>query len=182
MEIPVQMNQPTDWMAAYSRMADTYAQESDRAAAVLGGSFVETMLLDLLRAYLVADPKVEELFEGDRPLATFSARINVAFALGLLPPNLYSDLNLVRHIRNHFAHHPNATSFNVSPARERCGALSIVRVDSGQAVEDAKNWPPRQQFVTTIAGFSVYCDHMLNGLRTGKVARCVAPPPVRLFV
>lgn len=163
-------------MGSYNRMVDTYRGESDRAAAILGSSFVEAMLEDLLKVYLVDDKAVSELFKGDRPLATFSAKINIAFAVGLLPPNVRTDLDKIRKIRNHFAHHPEETNFSASPARDFCGALSVVDASTGLAAASAHTMEPRQQFLLTIAGLSVYFDQLVTALRARRVARVVAQP------
>ncbi|MGH8510875.1 MAG: hypothetical protein ACREU8_05700 [Gammaproteobacteria bacterium] len=71
------------------------------------------------------DPKVaDDLFGAMGPLASFRQRIAVAYAFGFLSKEDYDNLNLVRRIRNHFAHHPLEASFDMpaSVARmELCG-------------------------------------------------------------
>ena len=60
--------------------------ESDRAVAVLGPAYLDTLLEDLLRVSLVEGESTEHLLAVDRPLGTFSARIDVAHALGFIDP------------------------------------------------------------------------------------------------
>jgi hypothetical protein len=84
-------NPETVRLADYNRMVDTYRNESDRAAAILATSFVDNTLRRLLLEYMVEHPKITALFEGDRPLATFSSRITLAFGLGMLRHDTYTD-------------------------------------------------------------------------------------------
>jgi DNA-binding MltR family transcriptional regulator len=168
--------QVMDRLAAYNNMVDVYAKESDRAAAILAASFLDNTLRELLQAKMVDHPKVTALFEGDRPLATFSARTSLAFGLGLLRPNVYADLELIRKIRNHFAHFEGDVSFRVSPVRDWCAELSMVKPQSGVAVESVMmTSDPRVQFLMTVAGTTVYLDRMADGFRKGPLRRCVVP-------
>lgn len=169
-----------DWLAVYNNVADIYRGETDRAAGTLGASFMDNCLEDLLLTFLVDDPKIREMFDGDRPLATFSARISLAFALGLLPPNVVADLTLIRKIRNHFAHSAVAVAFSEPPVSDWCRAFSMVRRDSEVFAPATAEMAPREQFLVTIACIAHYLQHMLGGVRAGQVARCVAPPLIRL--
>jgi hypothetical protein len=64
--------------------ASLYA-ESDRGCALLAAAFLDERLGDLLRAFFVDDATVADgLLDGIGALATFSARIDLAFLLGLI--------------------------------------------------------------------------------------------------
>lgn len=177
----MQPSEPTDWILAYNQMAEVYSNETDRAAAILASSFIDEQLERLLIALLVDDSRVREMFEGDRPLAAFSARVNFAFSIGLLPLNVYADLNLIRKIRNDFAHSATAVSFDLPPARDRCAALSVVKSDSGTFIEVAARSKPRDQFLLAIVGTNVYLQHVLGGLQNGALKRFAVPPTVRML-
>ena len=92
-------------MAGYSSIVDRFHAESDRAAAVLGGAALDHYLAEALKGFLVSDEETNELFGKYGPLSTFAARIDMAFALGLISADLKGDFNFIRRIRNHFAHH-----------------------------------------------------------------------------
>jgi hypothetical protein len=87
---------------------------SDRSCAIVGACIIETLLLDLLKACLVACPTAkDEFFEGtNAPLGTFSARIDLAYRLGLISSQMTRDLHLVDKIRNEFAHRVEGPSFS----------------------------------------------------------------------
>src|SRR5438128_2585584 len=97
---------PDQWgFAEFKRFAEDFKSESDRAAVILGAAKLDMMLFQILQARLVSCATgKDELLEGDNPLSTFSARINVAFRLGLITSELARALHLVRRIRNSFAH------------------------------------------------------------------------------
>ena len=93
-----------------------HQQESDRGCVIFGTASLEDELESLLRAYSRKDPPtvkevVDPLFKGYGPLSTFSGKIQVAYALGLISPHVYKTLNLIRRLRNSFAHEKAAVSF-----------------------------------------------------------------------
>jgi hypothetical protein len=114
-------------LVTYNDFLRLYHSETDRAAAVLAGSYVESYLGDCLKYYLVDHPATEALFKNSGPLETSSARANIAFALGLMTEQTRSNLRFIMKIRNHFAHHPAETSFAVSPVRDFCANLSTAK-------------------------------------------------------
>ncbi len=72
---------------------DLLSERSPRLLVIVGASKVDNLLLGILAAYLL--PKrakakdQDELLEGDRPLATLSARIKICYRLGLIDESLY---------------------------------------------------------------------------------------------
>lgn len=113
----------------YNNMVQLFHDESDRAAAVFAGSIVEGYTENLLRAIMRDEDQIGTLFNDYAPLATFSARNKIAYALALIDEALLNELECIRKIRNHFAHEPRDTSFTVSPVRDLCNNLSTKNVD-----------------------------------------------------
>jgi len=99
-------------------MVEQYRSESDRGAAVLAGSWVENVLGIYLEYSMVDQSSSHELFSSNGPLATFSQRISIGRAFGILSKNTADTLNYIRKIRNYFAHHPLDASFDESPVCE----------------------------------------------------------------
>jgi hypothetical protein len=66
-------------------------------------------------------------FDYDGPMGTFASRIAVAYALGIFGPQTRHDLDLIRHLRNQFAHCRNPLSFDM-PAAADCSHLQIPNV------------------------------------------------------
>ena len=100
-----------------------YGVENDRAVAIVGPAFLDTLLTDMLVNFLVDDPKeVARVMEPDAPLGTFSAKVALAYCLGLIGETIKADLRLVGKIRNTFAHQLRGSR----RGREEAHALSSV--------------------------------------------------------
>ncbi|MBU4264230.1 MAG: hypothetical protein KKC76_20460 [Proteobacteria bacterium] len=108
----------------YHKAVEAFHGESDRAAAVLAGGFIESYLAKYLRSFMVADDSVTELFDGFGPFADFKQRYEAAYAFGFLSSTQRSDLKFVAKVRNHFAHHPLEASFDKAPVSDWCSHLS----------------------------------------------------------
>jgi DNA-binding MltR family transcriptional regulator len=100
------------------------AVESDRGAAIVGCSLLEDSLEQLLRSRMSksADARhVDRLFSGYAPLATFSAKSALCYALGLIDESIFQDLDIMRKIRNRFAHeHSSKEFFDDETFRQLC--------------------------------------------------------------
>jgi hypothetical protein len=110
----------------YQKIVESYHGESDRAAALLAGSFVEHYLAEYLKTCcLVSDPDIDELFHGFGPMATFAQRISIAYAIGAIDTGMRDDLRAIKDIRNHFAHHPTEAKFTDAILDKPFNKLSI---------------------------------------------------------
>ncbi len=109
----------------FHQIVESYKQESDRSAAILTASFLEEILEKAIRDFLIEDQFVDTLFKGHSPLSTFSAKIDSAYALGLITKDMKRDLDTIRKIRNYFAHNWNVVSFDDSPVSDFCRNLKI---------------------------------------------------------
>lgn len=100
------------------------AHESDRGCALFAAAYLDKALSDILSLSLVSDKKVQEhLFQGNAPLASFSSRIKLAFYMGLISKGCQSDLDAIRAIRNHFAHHAEVATFEDQSICDKCKNL-----------------------------------------------------------
>lgn len=117
---------------------EAYQKESDRSAAILASSFLEEVLGETIRSFLVEDKSVDDLFKGYSPLSTLSSKIDFAYALGLITKEMKQDLDIVRKIRNHFAHNWKDASFNTSPVSDFCRNLRIANRTFYNRLPDGK--------------------------------------------
>ena len=100
-----------------------YGEASDRAVAIVGPAFLDTLLTELLISFLVDDEKeVAKLMQPDGHLGTFGAKVSTCYCLGLIGETIRSDLRLVAKIRNRFAHDLRA-SFADDQIKSWCNAL-----------------------------------------------------------
>ena len=98
-----------------------------RGASLNLAAYVEEVTRSLLRQYFVNQRELaQKLLEDTGALSTFSARIDTAYALGLIADSERRNLHLVRKIRNEFAHNFNFDlSFETPEIRGLCLALEV---------------------------------------------------------
>ena len=82
-------------------------------AALTGAAIADQQLQDaLLTKMKKLSRKLEdELFKGYGPLSSLSAKIALAYALGLVDSTTHKRLTVMRQIRNKFAHADDFTTF-----------------------------------------------------------------------
>lgn len=99
--------------------------ETDRGGVLLGLAYVDKMLerLFVTKMCEVGSKQLEQLFEHHGPLSTLSGKTSLAYALGWIGPDMYADLNVMRKIRNDFAHKHDVLSFDTQEFVELTSTL-----------------------------------------------------------
>lgn len=120
--------------------------QSDRAVALIGAAFLEESLAAMLERVFVKELAKKALERSG--VHGFAARTNVAYALGLLDRDAYDDLNLVRLIRNAFAHTYDPIGFDDLNADSSCVKLTGHRIVA--AVAPASELLARCAFICTV--------------------------------
>ena len=116
-----------DQIKAFDELITQFNENSDRAAIILGVAKLDYLLYQLLDFYLISNYTSDEpLLEGDRPLSTFSSRINLSYRLGLIDADFAKALQLIRKIRNEFAHGVNDSKLSDPPHRDRTKELALI--------------------------------------------------------
>ena len=113
----------------FDEMMKEIEEGPSRVAALVSGAILEDMLLVTLRFNLIrlSNQDENDLFEGTAPLATFSSRIRLAFALGLVSRSVRSDLMIIKDIRNDFAHELRSIDLSDYYYRQRILDLNSVK-------------------------------------------------------
>lgn len=128
--------------------------ESDRGAGLIAVAWVDDALGHLLRQHFVDDDAADALLIGDVPLATFSAKIKMAYALGCISKEMVDDLTLLRKVRNEFAHDRTDIKFTKPSIKDRCN--SIKANDFIPKWGGARYTEPRDQYVFMSVLIAVY--------------------------
>lgn len=92
----------SDWTAFFEELKD----ETDRGCAILAVAWIDHILERKLGALFSggnSDAR-RKLFDANGPFSPFSAKVTAAFCLGWLDADLRHDLDVIRKIRNRFAH------------------------------------------------------------------------------
>lgn len=97
---------------------ESLSKESDRGLVLVSASFLEEALESLLRArFSMRHPKSKAYFKklfGDfRSLYSFSAKLEICYAMDLIGEWMYRDLEIVRKLRNRFAHSVESARFDL---------------------------------------------------------------------
>ena len=143
---PTNPDQWKEWL-------EEFRSETDRGCTLLGGAFLDEQLRLLLEGFLVEDQKLcEKLFNGFGPLSSFSARISVCYGLGFLSPEEFRDLELIRKIRNEFAHELHGLSFSSSTIAQRCQELKTCNF----SIPDSHKLDLRSRFVISVVMLANY--------------------------
>jgi len=121
-----------------------FENESQRAVVILGAAKLDTLLEALLIRVLVPSPSGrDELFDTDRPLSTFSAKIELAYRLGLISGALSRAMHLIRKIRNDFAHSASGASLDSGQHKDRVSSLvaPVIKFQEFEEIKTAVNKP-----------------------------------------
>ena len=146
-----------DWLEFFLKEFD---RESDRAAVILASALIDDTLRELLDGYLLSCPSSSDpLFDGNGPMSSFSSRIELSYRLGLISRDFASGLNILRRIRNSFAHDLAGCSFESQSVRGRVDALCRLSKATESQVDniDRYSWKkPRDRFCYVI-GYFLWC-------------------------
>jgi mannitol operon repressor len=121
----------------FSAFLREFQSETDRGAALVGAALIDQKLADTLRSFFAAGKTAGELLDGGTaPLGTFSARIKAAYALGLIDDFELTECDLIRKVRNEFAHSIHGTTFAEPKIMALCDRLQSDQPDGRQTFKD----------------------------------------------
>lgn len=138
----------TPFAALRPGVIEHFKSSADRSTAIVAAANLDETLRGAIRSRFIAGlsrKDEDRIFRDNGSLATFSAKIDVAYALGIVGKKSHGDLHLIRKIRNEFAHTVERTRFGTKEIASRCAGLSLPRNIS---LPGAKTSPtePRERF------------------------------------
>jgi hypothetical protein len=99
-------------------------KESDRGLALVSAAVLDGRLAEALRSFFCSErPPRKLLDETNAPLGTLSSRVQACYLLGLIDEYEYAEVELVRKVRNEFAHSTHGTSFQTQRIVSLCSSL-----------------------------------------------------------
>ncbi len=118
-----------------NRFISAIRKQDDQAMVLSLATFLEDTLGRLLIAYFRSCKATKDLVEGfNAPLGTFGSRIKAVYAFGLVTDDQFKDMEVLRRIRNHFAHNWEGISFERNDIQSLIGQLSGYTVDHKKIV------------------------------------------------
>jgi hypothetical protein len=109
-----------EFTAAFAEMRHV----SDRVAAISSAAYLDNAIgLALITRFIpLGKTWRDQIFDGaTAPLSTFSSKAKIGYVIGLYGPNTYKDIDIIRKIRNEFAHNIGPLSF--SDTADKCSLL-----------------------------------------------------------
>ena len=139
----------------YSDLSRELIGGTDRSSALIGCAMVDGALLAALNSRFVTMPEEDFeaiFFKADAPLGTFSARIKIAYGVGIYGKKVRDILDAIRRVRNVFAHSVRPLQFSQTLIEPELKRLMQTNLDS--------------------IGFDK-AGHTLNPLRELWIANCI---------
>ena len=183
------MSDPGDWntrgwfVETEDELAaiDEMESASDRTAAIVIASLVETRVTNTLQAGLHHDDEiVERLFRTSGPLGSFSAKIDLARLMGAISEDAYNDLVILKNIRNIFAHQFKPASFSEQRISDLCRNFCLLETmicDMEEEAPSMKNPPftlkvtDYRRHLTTPRGRYILTGHLFVAGLDKKTAK-----------
>ncbi|MDR6626273.1 hypothetical protein [Caulobacter segnis] len=148
---------------------DLHLHKSDRELCILAVSLLDSALTLALKAqFVVMTPKQEkELF---RSISNFNTKIRLASALGILLGPALADIDVIREIRNDFAHDLMIHALDHPAVAPQCMALVVPKMTLvasqgqklGLTMEDLAADEPRYLHRKNGTTISLAEDYMIN--------------------
>jgi hypothetical protein len=109
-------------LTTFSEMAESLQKESDRGCVLVVGALLENVLEEHITARLIPKAnKDDELMSrsNNSPINSFSAKINLAYRVGLIAANERKIYHQLRELRNVCAHQIEQQDFDKLHFRDR---------------------------------------------------------------
>ncbi len=130
----------------FSSFLKEFQEETDRGAALVGAALIDERLERLLYAHFVECKQSKELMDGSNaPLGTLSARVKLAYCLGLITELEYKEMEVIRKVRNEFAHKVHGLTFKNQKVHDLCQNLMANTPDGKRFDGD-----PRQLYINSV--------------------------------
>ena len=113
------------FMERFENFYSHLSKESERGSAIVGAALIDDALEEILKTFMIKPLKSkDELFDSSfAPIESLSAKIALAYRLGLISPNVRTSLDLIRKIRNDFAHISRQIDFGTQSIQNRIREL-----------------------------------------------------------
>jgi hypothetical protein len=141
-------------------------EKSDRAAAILIATTLERVLEYAIARHLKLEGPSKDLFGFNSPIGTFNFKIRIGNALGIFGDEMRRDLDMIRSIRNAFAHSQRPINFSDVPVKNACALLRFQKLLP--PVARPRDWRPETpKELDAIQGrkrFVRICDELIHNL------------------
>jgi hypothetical protein len=167
---------PEDLVRSYREIR---RQKNGRGAALLACALLDRCLSLAIYSALPNKSQAENLLEDHGLLGTFSAKISLGHALGLFGNQTRRNLDIIREMRNLFAHDTTQLSFSTPEITQACRELVLPTPHPMLPKNLIRSETPRDHYVSTtiVIGGSLFmnCFGSLYEGEPGEVQAVVLP-------
>ena len=119
--------------------------QTDRGAALIAAAVLDEILESFITARLldVGRDHHDALFGRGKPLDSFSAKIELGYQLGLYTNAARTQLEMIREVRNKFAHRIEPLQFDHPTITKIISSRRLKKTPKGE--------PPRKEFIGIFA-------------------------------
>jgi hypothetical protein len=148
--------------------------KNDRGMGILMVTGVEDALENAIEARLTGQRGA--LFGYDAPIGTFANKISIGFALEIFGPTTKQNLELLKAIRNAFAHSKISIDFETPAVENACDLLELTRL---QTLSDGTQprWSVQIQGYKGRARFQYVCHGLAHNFAIYAQLGNQRPPP-----
>jgi mannitol operon repressor len=139
-----------------AKFVDELKRETDRGLPLVAAALIDDRLTESLRSFFCELPNASKLLdEGNAPLGSFSSKTEACYALGLIDEFEYTEIGLIRKVRNEFAHAEHGISFLTPRVQGLCSSLkSDLPEGAGYPLQD-----PRFRFTNAVVVLALRLYH-----------------------
>ncbi len=109
------------------KVIEEVSERPMRSSIITASALMDTMLEQVLKKYLIECANLEEIFSFQGCLGTFSSKIEMSYALGIISKELRDDLNMYRKIRNKCAHNITITDQTLNEIKGLIGNFNLLK-------------------------------------------------------
>lgn len=144
---------------AFKVSAQSLADESDRGSVVLAAAWLDESLTAILATYMKPSGRQDKLLAPGRPLGDFGTKIILADRLRLVTPTLLKSLDMVRKLRNEFAHIASDLTFETPSVKDR---VQLILKDNESLLITMGEVLVRNGMLLDSDGEKIKIEHMLE--------------------
>jgi hypothetical protein len=147
-------------LAATMLLGDSQRPIADATFVLTISAAIEQALEMAISTHFVLDDEgCRRMFDdtSNGSLATFASKIKMGLALGIYQKGVRDELDMIRHIRNLFAHSKEKLDFSSQEIVDGCFALRIPTHYVSQGIKEPKT--PRVRFVISARVLFVYFEY-----------------------
>lgn len=151
-------------------------ESSDRAAAIVGTAVVQSVLCTLILEKLECKDAqlIKKMYAQNGPLASFYSQMHLARAMKLIDDATLREMDVLRRVRNAFAHSISSISFTTPEVLEECRKFRCPRQFGGHITKFPSPFKGKLHFNLVVLNLVLGANNRIRSLlrrRLGVLGR-----------